>query len=309
MTGDRNMENTEHSSAYKDFFHQLDATGMERAYGGFAPDTLDRICDWERDEVERMIWLRFKNTGEGDLAPLVAKLTQYDGIEALNEKLKEGMISSEYSMRMVSIAAAAYEATSIEDYLDYVFEYYDKKQDNGALATLTYLKPCDKFYNLFKAVYLNSGDSTARSTAIDGMLISKGYIKDPMNFAERSELVGMKRAFVSDDQELRKKKLARFENGDFDNIPRTYGLYKVVSYEESIRMAKERKPEEEDPGEMVTGIVDATESGVYIVYYEPENIYVPSALSDELEIKPSVGDKVSLLKKKKGQSVIVSIEA
>ena len=301
------MENTEHSSAYKDFYHQLNATGMERAYGGFAPDTLERIFDWERDEVEKTVWLRFKNTGDGDLATLVSKLTQYDGIGALNEKLREGMLSSEYSGRMVSVAAAAYEATSIEDYLDYIFEYYDKKHENSALATLSYLKPCNKLYDFFKTVYLNSDDSTARSTAVDGMLCCKGYIKDPLDHEERSELFGMARAFLSDDPELRKKKLARFENGEFDNIPRTYGLYKKISYEESISQAKQPKPQEE-PDEMVAGIIEATDSGIYIVYYEPENTYIPSKLSDDLDVKPSVGDKVSLLKKQKGQSVIVSVE-
>ena len=144
------MDITEHSSAYKDFYHQLNATGMERAYGGFAPDTLDRIFDWERDEVEKTVWLRFKSTGD--------------------EKLREGMLSSEYSGRMISVAAAAYEATSIEDYLDYIFEYYDKKHENSALATLSYLKPCNKLYDFFKTVYLSSDDCTARSTAVDGML-------------------------------------------------------------------------------------------------------------------------------------------
>ncbi len=294
----------EHSEAYTDLFSYLNATGMERAYGAYSPGTLDEICDWERDEVEEAIWREFKF--HGNLHDLVSKLQNYDGIEALNEKLREGTINSEYSGRMVDIAGALYEATSIEDYLDYIFEYYDKKKEYGTIAVLSYLKPCNKLYVFFKNVYLDSDDSVARSTAVDGMLYCKGYIKDPEDLQEKGELVGMSRAFISDDRKLRQKKLARFEKGDFDNIPRTYGSCRRVSYEEAIRMAKEKKPLE-DPGEIVTGIIDATESDVFIVYCESDNTYNPSVLSKDLNGKPSIGDTVRLLKKQKGQSVIMSI--
>lgn len=84
---------------------------------------------------------------------------------------------------------------------------------------------------------------------------------------ECSELVGMARAFMSDDRELRRKKLSRFENGDFDNITRTYGLYKKLTYEEAIRQAQEKKSQE-DPGEMISGVIDATESGISFEFNE-----------------------------------------
>ena len=294
----------EHSEAYTDLFRYLNATGMERAYGAYSPGTLDEICDWERAEVEEAIWREF--IFHGNLPDLVSKLQNYDGIEALNEKLREGIINAEYSGRMVDIPSALYEATSIEDYLDYIFEYYDKKKEYGTIAVLSHLKPCNKLYVFFKNVYLDSDDSVARSTAVDGMLYCKGYIKDPEDLQEKGELVGMSRAFISDDRKLRQKKLARFEKGDFDNIPRTYGFCRSVSYEEAIRMAKEKKPLE-DPGEIVTGIIDATESDVYIVYCESDNTYNPSVLSKDLNGKPSIGDTVRLLKKQKGQSLIMSI--
>lgn len=121
------MEQREHSKAYTNFFRQLNATGMERAYGAYAPDTLEKIHDWERSDVEKTIWRGFKYKDDADLA------------------------------------------------------------------------------------------------------------------------------------------------------------------------------------ELVTGIIDATESGVYIVFYEAENMYIPSVLSEEMAVKPAIGDKVVLLKKQKGQSIIKSI--
>lgn len=298
----------EHSEAFTEFFRQLNATGMERAYGAYAPDTLERIYDWESSDVEKTIWRGFKYKDDADLAELVTKLQRYDGIEALKERYSKGITASESSWKMVFISEALYKATLIDDYLDYIIGYYDKTNDFGVVSVLSHLKPCKKLYRFFKSVYLDSDDSTARSVAVDGMLCCKGYIKDPESFEERTELVGMTRAFMSDDRLLRRKKLLRFENGEFDNIPRTYGLCKKMSQEEAIRYAREKKSQD-DPGEMVTGIIDATESGVYIVYYEPENTYIPSVLSDDLNEKPFVGDRVVILKKQKGQATIIRIES
>ena len=299
------MEQREHSKAYTNFFRQLNATGMERAYGAYALDTLEKIHDWERSDVEKTIWRGFKYKDDADLAELVTKLQQYDGIEALKERYSKGIMDFESSWKMIFIAEALYKATLIDDYLDYIIGYYDKTKDFGVVSVLSHLKPCTKLYRFFKSVYLDSNDSTARSIAVDGMLCCKGHIKDPESFEERFELVGMKRAFISDDRIVRRKKLLRFENGDFDNIPRTYGLVKKMSQEEAIRYAREKKSQE-DPGELVTGIIDATESGVYIVFYEAENMYIPSVLSEEMAVKPAIGDKVVLLNKQKGQSIIKS---
>lgn len=300
------METSEHSGAYLKLVQYINADGQQREFGGCYAPALDKLYDWERDEAEDLIWQRFAFTGDSDLADLVATLKKYNGIEALEDKLRDGMLSSEYSLRMVHIARVLYSTTSIDDYLDYIFEYFEKKKDRSAVSILSFLKPCDKLYAFFADQYLNSDDDVIRSTAIDGMLCGKGYIKDPKDLKERSEMVNMARALLSDDPELRKKKLERFENADFDSIPRAYGRYRKLSAEEAIREAN--KPKEPDPGEKVTGIVDATESGVYIVYYEKENLYIPSVPSEELKQKPEVGDRVQLLKKQKSQSVILKIE-
>ena len=130
--------------------------------------------------IEDLIWQRFSFGGDAGLADLVAQLKKYNGIEALEDKLKDGMANSEYSLRLVQIVRILYNATLIEDYLDYIFEYYDKEKDRSAIAVLTYMKPCDKLYDFFAGLYLNSDDSVTRSTAIHGLLCAKGYIKDPL---------------------------------------------------------------------------------------------------------------------------------
>ena len=302
------METAEHSSAYQALVRFINANGKERDYGVCIAPSLDVLYDWERDEAEDLIWKRFSFGGDTGLADLVVTLRNHNGIEALEDKLREGMSSSEYSLRLVNIARVLYSATSVDDYLEYIFEYYEKTRDRAAVAVLSYLKPCDKLYDFFTDLYLSSDDSVIRNTAVTGILCGKGYIKDPTDPKECSELTNMARAFISDDPELRKKKLERFKNGEFDSIPRSYGLYRRLTAEEAIREANKPK-EPEEPDETVSGIIDATQSGVYIVFYEEENLYIPSILSEEMSRKPNVGDKVRLLKKQKGQSLILRIES
>lgn len=38
-----------------------------------------------------------------------------------------------------------------------------------------------------------------------------------------------------------------------------------------------------------------------------ENAYIPTKLSEELDVKPVIGDKVALLKKQRGQSMIMRV--
>jgi hypothetical protein len=302
------METTEHSRAYSELIRFINANGKERDYGICIAPALDDLYDWERDEAEDIIWKKFSFDGDTGLADLVVALRNHNGIEALEDKLREGIASAEYSMRIVNIARVLYSATSVDDYLEYIFEYYGKTRDRSAVAVLSYLKPCEKLYVFFTDLYLSSDDSVIRNTAVTGILCCKGYIKDPTDPKECSELTNMARAFMSDDPELRKKKLERFNNGEFDGIPRSYGLYRRLTAEEAIREANKPK-EPEKPDETVTGIIDATQSGVYFVYYEEENLYIPSILSEEMDRKPNIGDRVQLLKKQKGQSLILMIES
>ena len=47
---------------------------------------MEEIYDWERDEVEDIIWDSFINKNEVELVPLLPKLEKYDGIKALKVK-------------------------------------------------------------------------------------------------------------------------------------------------------------------------------------------------------------------------------
>ena len=50
----------ENSQAYIDFTNQIKATGNQKM-AGYKSKTLDEIFEWEREEVENLIWHNFCN--------------------------------------------------------------------------------------------------------------------------------------------------------------------------------------------------------------------------------------------------------
>ena len=53
----------ENSEAYIRFVNLLNANGPVKK-DGYDPQTMEKIFDWERDEVEDLVWEYFYNQGE-----------------------------------------------------------------------------------------------------------------------------------------------------------------------------------------------------------------------------------------------------
>ena len=100
-----------HSEAYKEI-KRIVNDGYRRAYQSFNPSLLDGIQDWEREEIEDYIWDCFNNQKCWDMAPLLPKLTKYDGIAALKKRYS----SSGNDLEVKECAFALYQATGDEQY-------------------------------------------------------------------------------------------------------------------------------------------------------------------------------------------------
>lgn len=55
------------SKAYEGLIKQLNANGSEKM-DGYYPEVMEEIYDWEREEVEDIIWNAFFNKNEIELA-------------------------------------------------------------------------------------------------------------------------------------------------------------------------------------------------------------------------------------------------
>ena len=201
----------ENSIAYKQLLKQINAVGSEKL-NGYYPNTLEEIYDWEREEVEDIIWDAFFNKKEIELAQFLPKLEKYDGIKALKESPYLLQIPSEAS---VEIGKILYEATGDEEYLDLIKRNIDASPETiSFVSILSYCKPCQRLYNILVDIYINNSNRVNRSTAVMGILYNKGIIKDRDSIKESNDVINLRKKFKSEDSAERQVILKKFENGE-----------------------------------------------------------------------------------------------
>ena len=176
------------------------------------PEVMEEIYDWEREEVEDIIWDAFFNKNEIELAQFFPKLKKYDGIKALKESPYLLQIPSEAS---VEIGKILYEATGDEGYLDIIKKNIDASPETiSFVSILSYCKPCQRLYNILVDIYINNSNKVNRSTAVMGILYNKGIIKDRGSIKESNDVISLRKKFKSEDSIERQKILEKFENGE-----------------------------------------------------------------------------------------------
>lgn len=206
----------ENSRAYVYLLNQMNVCGSKKC-DGYDPKVLDEIYDWERNEVEEVIWSKFQEGKDGDLAVFLPKLKRYDGIGALKDALAKCRIPSSHS---VLVSRVLYENTGNTDYLDVIKQNIDKEENKiSYVATLAYCTPCKKAYNFLVDIYLRNDNEYIRSTAVTGILYNKRIIASPTNIIELSSIIELSRKFMADDMNERKRIIEMFEKGQFtENI-------------------------------------------------------------------------------------------
>ena len=201
----------QNSKAYDCLIKQLNANGSEKRDGCY-PKVMEEIYDWEREEVEDIIWDAFFNKNEIELAQFFPKLKKYDGIKALKESPYLLQIPSEAS---VEIGKILYEATGDDGYLDIIKKNIDASPETiSFVSILSYCKPCQRLYNILVDIYINNSNKVNRSTAVMGILYNKGIIKDRSSIKESNDVISLRKKFKSEDSIEREKILEKFENGE-----------------------------------------------------------------------------------------------
>lgn len=201
----------QNSKAYDCLIKQLNANGSEKL-DGYYPRLMEEIYDWEREEVEDIIWDAFGNKKEIELAQFLPKLKKYDGIKALKESPYLLQIPSEAS---VEIGKILYEVTGDEDYLNLIKRNIDASPETiSYVSTLSYCKPCQRLYNILADIYINNNNKVNRNTAVMGILYNKGIIKDRRSIKDSNDVINLRNKFKSEDSTERQKILKKFEKGE-----------------------------------------------------------------------------------------------
>lgn len=201
----------QNSKAYDSLIKQLNGNGSEKM-DGYYPRVMEEIYDWEREEVENIIWDAFNNKKEIELAQFLPKLEKYNGIKALRESPYLLQIPSEAS---VEIGKILYEVTGDEDYLDLIKRNIDASSETiSYVSILSHCKPCPRLYSILTDIYVNDSNKVNRSTAVMGLLFNKGIIKDRSSIKESNDVISLRKKFKSEDCEERKRILEKFEKGE-----------------------------------------------------------------------------------------------
>lgn len=201
----------QNSSAYNCLIQQFNANGPEKM-DGYYPRLMEEIYDWEREEVEDIIWDAFNHKKEMGVAQFLPKLKKHDGIKALRESPYLLQIPSEAS---VEIGKVLYEMTGDEGYLDIIKRNIDASPETiSYVSSLSYCKPCQRLYNILADIYINSNNKVNRGTAVMGILYNKGIIKDRCSIKESNDVITLRKKFKSEDKVERQKILTKFENGE-----------------------------------------------------------------------------------------------
>ena len=201
----------QNSRAYIDFMKQTKAVGREKMEG-YNPSTLEKVYDWEREEIEDTIWNYFVNKNDSGLAIFMPKLKKYNGIKALKESPYLLQVPSEAS---VEIGKILYEVTGDEEYLDLIKRNIDASPETiSYVSILSYCKPCQRLYNILADIYINNNNRVNRSTAVMGILYNKGIIKDRDSIKESNDVINLRKKFKSEDSAERQIILKKFENGE-----------------------------------------------------------------------------------------------
>jgi len=203
----------ENSLAYGYLVQQISATGTQKL-NGYYPKIMEEIFDWERDEVEDIIWNTFYKNSDTELALFLPKLQKYDGIKALKEELLKCNIPSGNSL---NIAKVLYEQTNDISYLE-VFKKNIEMSSNKSpiVAMLTYLKPSDELYKMLINIYIYEDDETVRDSAVTGILYNKKYIKNPHDIQEIIKKINLIKLFDKNNADERRSMIKVLENRELE---------------------------------------------------------------------------------------------
>lgn len=171
----------ENSKAYKYLSEQVNAMGA-RKMNGYYPKIMEEIYDWERNEVEDIIWETFHKNNDCDLAIFFPKLKNYNGIEELKKTLEKCKIPSENS---VIIAKVLYENMYDSSYINIIRKNIEKDSNNETyVAMISYAKPSEDI--------------------------------NPFDFKEMIGKTNLRKIFNKDSQMERKEVIKKLESGAYD---------------------------------------------------------------------------------------------
>jgi hypothetical protein len=207
-----------HSKAYKCFVEAYNAKGAEKQYLSYQPDLFNEIYDWERENIEDMIWKKFKIRKTMDLVIFFPELKKYDGKEALLSIFGKPEIDP---YNRILITLLLFKITGEKKYINIFkndFYYLNDLDRFKATVDLLHSTSNIEILNLLFDIYINDIYSAVRTTAIKGIFHQRGYINDSYSIQESNEMLELIDKFKFENKKNRKKVINILKNGDLNGM-------------------------------------------------------------------------------------------
>jgi len=199
----------EHSEMYNDLQEWLGLIGTREGDYYLKDGLLDDVYDWERDEVEEILYSNFIKDGSATIyfARYMPKLRNYNGIKALKKIVAKCKSVYKYQKNVLVVLL---EETGDKKYLDMIIDLYhyweSRKQSAqmiGIISTLVhYCSPTEDIFNALSEVYIDSEYIYVQGIASTGLLYNVGFIKDIYNYTKEKdykEKVHIFNMFITND--------------------------------------------------------------------------------------------------------------
>lgn len=199
----------EHSEMYTYFIDLINGPSVDRRRSGIPSLLLDEIYDWEREEIEDIIWRRFQ-VGDVDMTYYLPRLKYYQPVEKIEEMVSGCKIPSRMCVQLMY---ALYKINSDPDCLEIIKTNIVMKKEHTSYAALVVQdldKEDKKIYDFLCNLYVSDIDTLEASIVEDGIMYLKGFRKKLFSFELTDEERAMHRKYYSEDVEERKRLMAEF---------------------------------------------------------------------------------------------------
>ncbi len=199
----------ENSKAYLKFINAINLREKSGRFDGYDTDLFTHCYDWERQELEQLVWDRYCKHADWGVIYFFPQLKGIDVIPKIKKDVFMAYIPSDISMEL---SVVLYNMLGDIKYLEIIEKNIMAKPDYiGFVPTAFELKPDSNVYALFKKLCINCTNNTNRMSDVRGMLYCKNIVSNPNSIPEIKLMLEYDKKINKKTSEERKEAIEAFE--------------------------------------------------------------------------------------------------
>ena len=199
----------ENSKAYLKFINAINLREKSGRFDGYDTDLFTHCYDWERQELEQLVWDRYCKHADWGVIYFFPQLRGIDVIPKIKKDVFMAYIPSDISMEL---SVVLYNMLGDIKYLEIIEKNIMAKPDYiGFVPTAFELKPDSNVYSLFRKLCIGCTNNINRMSAVRGMLYCKTIVSNPNSIPEIKLMLEYDKKINKKTPEERKEAIEAFE--------------------------------------------------------------------------------------------------